>query len=137
VPDDIQAPTPAAARETGAASQVVPVRLVHSAPRSTSDRLGTTVVSELADDIVSGRVAAGSTLPTEADLGGRFGVSRTVVRESVQLLQDKGLVLIRRGVGTVARSPERPATARSRPKVPEKSQRCRRTLPRAAFTQVR
>lgn len=72
-----------------------------AAPRSTSDRLGTLVVTQLADDIVGGRFAAGSTLPTEADLGKQFGVSRTVVRESVQLLQDKGLVLIRRGVGTV------------------------------------
>jgi DNA-binding FadR family transcriptional regulator len=59
------------------------------------------VITRLADDIVAGRFAAGSTLPTEAELGKQFGVSRTVVRESVQLLQDKGLVLIKRGVGTV------------------------------------
>jgi DNA-binding FadR family transcriptional regulator len=59
-------------------------------------------VNQLADDIVAGRYPPGSTLPTEADIGRRFGVSRTVVRESVQLLQSKGLVLIRRGVGTVA-----------------------------------
>jgi GntR family transcriptional regulator, galactonate operon transcriptional repressor len=72
-----------------------------SPPRSTSDRLGTGVVNQLADDIVAGRYPPGSTLPTEADIGRRFGVSRTVVRESVQLLQGKGLVLIRRGVGTV------------------------------------
>jgi DNA-binding FadR family transcriptional regulator len=72
-----------------------------TAPRSTSDRLGTLVVTRLADDIVAGRSAAGSTLPTEAELGKQFGVSRTVVRESVQLLQGKGLVLIKRGVGTV------------------------------------
>jgi len=70
-------------------------------PRSTSDRLGTSVVTQLADDIVGGRYPAGATLPTEPDLGSRFGVSRTVVREAVQLLQDKGLVLIKRGVGTV------------------------------------
>ena len=75
--------------------------------RSTSDRLGTIVVSELTDDIVSGRVPPGGTLPTEPDLGRRFGVSRTVVRESVQLLQGKGLVLIRRGVGTVVCSPDK------------------------------
>jgi DNA-binding FadR family transcriptional regulator len=76
------------------------------APRSTSDRLGTSVVIQLADDIVAGRYPPGSTLPTEPDLGRRFGVSRTVVRESVQLLQDKGLVLIKRGVGTVVCGPE-------------------------------
>jgi GntR family galactonate operon transcriptional repressor len=73
-----------------------------SAPRRRrGDRLGTVVVAELVDDIVSGRLAVGRTLPTEADLGDRFGVSRTVVRESVKLLQDKGLVLIKHGVGTV------------------------------------
>jgi GntR family galactonate operon transcriptional repressor len=75
-------------------------------PRSTTDRLGTSVVTALADDIVSGRVQPGGTLATEPDLGRRFGVSRTVVRESVQLLQDKGLVLIRRGVGTVVCDPD-------------------------------
>jgi GntR family transcriptional regulator, galactonate operon transcriptional repressor len=75
--------------------------------RSTSDRLGTTVVTALADDIVAGRIPPGGTLPTEPELGGRFGVSRTVVRESVQLLQDKGLVLIRRGIGTVVCSQDK------------------------------
>ena len=68
------------------------------------DRLGTAVVASLVDDIVGGRLAAGDTLPTEAEIGDHFGVSRTVVRESVKLLQDKGLVLINRGVGTVVRS---------------------------------
>lgn len=72
--------------------------------RSRGDRLGTVVVASLVDDIVSGRLAAGDTLPTEAEIGDHFGVSRTVVRESVKLLQDKGLVLIHRGVGTVVRS---------------------------------
>lgn len=74
------------------------------AVRTRGDRLGTAVVASLADDIVSGRLAAGDTLPTEAEIGDHFGVSRTVVRESVKLLQDKGLVLIHRGVGTVVRS---------------------------------
>jgi GntR family galactonate operon transcriptional repressor len=74
------------------------------AARARGDRLGTAVVASLVDDIVSGRLSAGDTLPTEAEIGDHFGVSRTVVRESVKLLQDKGLVLIHRGVGTVVRS---------------------------------
>ncbi|MFI6071672.1 FadR/GntR family transcriptional regulator [Actinoplanes sp. NPDC051343] len=74
------------------------------AVRTRGDRLGTAVVASLVDDIVSGRLAAGDTLPTEAEIGDHFGVSRTVVRESIKLLQDKGLVLIHRGVGTVVRS---------------------------------
>lgn len=72
-----------------------------SLPRNRGDRLGSIVVAKLVDDIVSGRYATGAALPTEADLGEQFGVSRTVVRESVKLLQDKGLVNIRHGVGTV------------------------------------
>jgi len=69
--------------------------------RNRGDRLGTVVVATLVDLIVGGRYAAGTALPTEADLGDQFGVSRTVVRESVKLLQDKGLVRIRHGIGTV------------------------------------
>jgi DNA-binding FadR family transcriptional regulator len=69
--------------------------------RQPADRLGTAVVTTLVDLIVSGRYPAGATLPTEAELGAHFGVSRTVVRESVKLLQAKGLVNIRQGVGTV------------------------------------
>jgi GntR family transcriptional regulator, galactonate operon transcriptional repressor len=63
-------------------------------------RLGPAIVVALVDDIVGGVYPPGSTLPTESDLCDRFNVSRTVVRESVKLLQDKGLVRIVRGKGT-------------------------------------
>lgn len=79
------------------------INLSAVAPRSRGDRLGTAVVEALVDDIVSGRLRPGATLPTEAEIGDHFGVSRTVVRESAKLLQDKGLVDIRRGFGTVVR----------------------------------
>lgn len=69
--------------------------------RNRGDRLGTLVLATLVDDIVGGRYPRGTTLPTESELCERFGVSRTVVRESVKLLQDKGLVRIRHGIGTV------------------------------------
>jgi GntR family galactonate operon transcriptional repressor len=72
-------------------------------PRTRRDRLGTVVVAELVDQIVGGRFGSGTALPTEAELGEQFGVSRTVIRESVKVLQDKGLVSIRQGVGTVVR----------------------------------
>jgi DNA-binding FadR family transcriptional regulator len=65
--------------------------------------LASVVVGELVDDIVGGRFAVDSVLPREAELGARFGVSRTVVRESVKLLQDRGLVESHQGVGTVVR----------------------------------
>src|SRR4051812_44049752 len=90
-----QLPTPAG--PDGASPGTLPF----APPRNRGDRLGPVVVAKLVDDIVSGRLATGAALPTEADLGEQFGVSRTVVRESVKLLQDKGLVNIRHGVGTV------------------------------------
>jgi DNA-binding FadR family transcriptional regulator len=77
----------------------------HASRRRQGGRLGSAVVAQLADDIVGGSYQPGSTLPTEADLGAAFGVSRTVVRESVKVLQDKGLVRIVQGKGTLVTDP--------------------------------
>ena len=78
----------------------------HAARRQRGGRLGAAVVAQLVDDIVTGVYPPGSALPIEADLGGKFGVSRTVVRESMTLLQGRGLVRIRQGKGTVIMPPE-------------------------------
>jgi len=59
------------------------------------------VTKALASDIFSGRYPAGSSLPTENDLGIEYGVSRTVIREALKVLAAKGLVLSRPRVGTV------------------------------------
>ncbi|MEP6502722.1 MAG: FadR/GntR family transcriptional regulator [Betaproteobacteria bacterium] len=58
------------------------------------------VVEGLAERIRSGRVAVGAKLPTEAEIMGEFGVSRTVVREAISRLQASGLVETRHGIGT-------------------------------------
>lgn len=50
--------------------------------------------------IVRGEIKAGDTLPTEADLGAEFGVSRTVTREAIKVLTEKGMVESRPKVGT-------------------------------------
>ncbi|MFE6736573.1 FadR/GntR family transcriptional regulator [Microbacterium sp. NPDC057650] len=63
--------------------------------------LWTTVVREMVRRIVSGQLAAGDTLPTEPQIGAEFVVSRTVVRESIRVLVEKGLIRIDRGRGTV------------------------------------
>lgn len=78
----------------------------HASRRQRGGRLGTALVSQLADDIVGGAYPPGSSLPTEAELGAAFGVSRTVVRESVMLLQDKGLVRVVHGKGTQVTDPQ-------------------------------
>jgi DNA-binding FadR family transcriptional regulator len=73
--------------------------------RRREKRLGHTVVRELADLIVTGELAEGELLPPETPLSEQFGVSRTVIRESMKLLEEKGLVVVAQGRGTqVARS---------------------------------
>ncbi len=50
--------------------------------------------------VKSGGLRVGDRLPPERELGERLGVSRTVVREAIQILRAEGLVRIRMGVGT-------------------------------------
>ncbi len=63
-------------------------------------RLGSVVVEELAQQIISGRLATGDVLPTEPVLCKEFGFSRTVIREGVKLLEERGLVVVEQGRGT-------------------------------------
>ena len=57
------------------------------------------VYSRLADGIRGAVFPLGSVLPNETDLGTALGVSRTVVREALMLLEEDGLVRTRRGIG--------------------------------------
>ncbi|KJY43215.1 GntR family transcriptional regulator [Streptomyces sp. NRRL B-1568] len=50
--------------------------------------------------IERGELAPGSLLGNEIDLAGRLGLSRPTVRQAIQSLVDKGLLVRRRGVGT-------------------------------------
>jgi len=59
----------------------------------------------LGEAIVAGRFATGASLPPEPLLGEQLGVSRTVVREAVKVLQEKGLVQVRQGTGTMVTPP--------------------------------
>ncbi|SCG72573.1 FadR/GntR family transcriptional regulator [Micromonospora humi] len=69
-------------------------------PRRPAERLGVAVVSELVELIVTGQLGEGQMLPPEGPLSEHFGVSRTVVRESVKRLEEKGLVVVSQGRGT-------------------------------------
>lgn len=53
--------------------------------------------------ILRGDFSPGAKLPTEAELGTQFGISRTVVREALQQLRSKGLVEGVRGSGSYVR----------------------------------
>jgi DNA-binding FadR family transcriptional regulator len=68
--------------------------------------LSRAVATELVQRIVAGTYPPGSALPTEPALCETFSVSRTVVRESVKMLQEKGLVRVRQGSGTVITDPD-------------------------------
>src|SRR5690242_14502058 len=63
--------------------------------------LARAVTAELVGRIVRGVHPPGRPLPPEPALCETFSVSRTVVREAVKLLQEKGLVQVRQGSGTV------------------------------------
>lgn len=61
------------------------------------------VARSIGIDIISGRHAEGARIPGDAELTATFGVSRTVLRESVKTLVAKGLLTTKAGVGTVVR----------------------------------
>ncbi|WP_439658388.1 FadR/GntR family transcriptional regulator [Lentzea sp. HUAS TT2] len=62
--------------------------------------LASAVTAELVGRIVRGDHPSGTLLPTEPVLCEAFSVSRTVIREAVKVLQEKGLVQVRQGAGT-------------------------------------
>jgi GntR family transcriptional regulator len=77
-----------------------PVPLYHQAARA------------LEDAIEDGRLPSGSKLDSELDLAEQLGISRPTMRAALKQLVDKGLVMRRRGIGTiVAPKPLRRAVA--------------------------
>jgi DNA-binding FadR family transcriptional regulator len=58
------------------------------------------LVQRLGSSIVRGELPAGKSLPIEAELGKKYGASRTVTREAVKILSTKGLIGQRPRVGT-------------------------------------
>lgn len=61
--------------------------------------------TQIAAGIAAGEFPVGSQLPTEDGLIRRFAVSRTTVRKAIQNLTDRGLIEIRRGIGTFVTQP--------------------------------
>ncbi len=68
-------------------------------PSPASPRLTSELIGRLTEDILTGKVAPRTRLPTEHALMDAFGVSRTVVREAIAALRADGLVETRRGAG--------------------------------------
>lgn len=77
-----------------------PVPLYHQAARA------------LEEAIEDGRLPRGSKLDSELDLAEQLGISRPTMRAAIKQLVDKGLLMRRRGIGTiVAPKPVRRAVA--------------------------
>jgi GntR family transcriptional regulator, transcriptional repressor for pyruvate dehydrogenase complex len=64
------------------------------------ERLYEQVAQQIQELIIAHGWPAGNRIPTERELGEQFGVSRTVVREALKALSERGLVIIRPGRGT-------------------------------------
>ncbi len=58
------------------------------------------VAQQIQQLIVDEGWPTGSRIPTERELGEQFGVSRTVIREALKALAERGLIAIRPGRGT-------------------------------------
>lgn len=74
-------------------------------PRRRAEGLGTAVVRDLAARVVERALAPGQLLPPEQQLAEHYDVSRTVIRESVKRLEEKGLLKAVQGRGTVVQDP--------------------------------
>jgi DNA-binding FadR family transcriptional regulator len=76
-------------------------------------RLADQVAQRLERLILDGHVQPGEKLPTQAQLCEQLNVSRTVVREAMQMLVSKGLLQMQRGTGTTVRPVSHDALASS------------------------
>lgn len=82
----------------GSSGRAVASATSNSSPVRT---LQSQVVDQLGIAIVGGEFPPGTTLPTDAALQDRFGVSRTVLREALKALAAKNLLTSRARIGTV------------------------------------
>src|SRR5690348_3807974 len=79
-------------------------------------RLSEFALHEIQRMIAEEYPSPGSRLPKEVELADRLHVSRIVIREAMKILEDRGVVEVRAGRGTltVAPSPDRVKTALAR-----------------------
>jgi GntR family transcriptional regulator, galactonate operon transcriptional repressor len=72
---------------------------VPGAPKK-PQRLATPVIADFVDQIVGGNFPPGTDLPSEGNICKYLGISRTVLREVLKVLEQKGLVRVENGKGT-------------------------------------
>jgi DNA-binding FadR family transcriptional regulator len=77
------------------------LRYSHPISQLRASKLHEQLVAHICREIVSGSQPAGSLIPSEPELVATYGVSKTVVRETVQALAALGLVRIQHGKRSV------------------------------------
>ncbi|MEL7315904.1 MAG: GntR family transcriptional regulator, partial [Cyanobacteria bacterium J06559_3] len=73
--------------------------MVPSEPGAAKQPLHIVISEQLKAQIESGEYEPGERLPSEFDLGKRFGVSRTTIRRAIANLIQQGLVTTQQGKG--------------------------------------
>jgi GntR family transcriptional repressor for pyruvate dehydrogenase complex len=73
-------------------------------PVKRQEKLSVQVVEQIIDLIIDGKLKDGDRLPPERELCQTFGVSRTVIREAISVLEAKGLLESQAGSGTYIRA---------------------------------
>lgn len=84
--------------------------IMHTAAEETTGRkptLTAKVTASLRAEIEEGSLKPGNKLPTLTTLTKKFGVSRTVIRESIAALKAEGLLEPRQGAGVYVLSPKK------------------------------
>jgi GntR family transcriptional repressor for pyruvate dehydrogenase complex len=76
-----------------------------------ASRLYEQVAEQIRARIIAHEVHPGDKLASESELAGEFGVSRTVIREALKLLENQQLVEVRHGSGTYVCEPGPDAVA--------------------------
>ena len=76
------------------------------------------VYSALREQIVNGQRPPGSFLPPERELETEFGVARKTLRQATAMLKKEGLIVSRRGMGTIVSEVESDDPSRDRRRTP-------------------
>jgi DNA-binding FadR family transcriptional regulator len=93
-------------RELGGVADLLGKQDEPQAEQRRPQRLAASVIADFVDQIVGGTFPPGTSLPSEAAMCKHLGVSRTVLREVLTALEEKGLVEVRNGIGTRTTDPE-------------------------------
>jgi DNA-binding FadR family transcriptional regulator len=75
-------------------------------PTDPDHRPVSVIVADKLTDHVLGQLAPGMSLPSEAELAERYGVSRVTMREAVKMLAGRGLLDVGRGRRAIVRQPD-------------------------------